>query len=648
MCGICGLLTGTQRVDMPLLRVMTGSLQHRGPDEEAFYVGRNIGLGFRRLAIVERGAAHQPFQNEGGHIRVVFNGEIYNYKSLKESLGKRGHRFGQGGDGEVIAHLYEEYGFTFPAHLRGTFALALWDGRRRRLLLSRDRLGVKPLYFYLNESRSDLCFASELKALLHGVEDPQVDLEALDQYLSYRYVPAPYTLFRHIRKLEPGTSLIVGWRGERLDARRVRYWRLPEESLALSMSEAVQRVDEALNDAWQIRWPEEVPAGYFFSGGLDSAGLAALHQKSRAEPARTYAVGFEQPEKTRDYRYFSELEQARAAAKLLGTVHRERLVTRREVEERLAEVILAMDEPIADPTALPLYFLAEFAAAAGEKVIFSGEGADELFGGYTVYREPLQCRRYRALPGWLRACAEGAFPAQTRRFSLSLPERYFGVGGLLRPDHKEGLYRPDVWAELRVKSFHGLEELGDEHWPEEQRMLRFDMLSWLPENTLMKSDKVTMAHSLEIRLPYLDHHLVELGVALPLNFKVSHRESKTVLRQALRAYLPREIWQRPKNGFPVPVTAWMQGEWREKMLEVILDPAAGIGRYFRWDALAERFTGPLSSRSARLMWALYTLEVYLGYIRSEIRGRRGIPSSERRKAEGDRGESMLSTPLRWV
>ncbi|MHB1652168.1 MAG: asparagine synthase (glutamine-hydrolyzing) [Desulfitobacteriaceae bacterium] len=622
MCGICGLFGSKGYVEAPRLRQMTESLQHRGPDAEAYYFGGEVGLGFRRLAIVDREQGHQPLQSENGHIKVIFNGEIYNHRELKKMLRGQGHRLEQGGDGEVIAHLYEEEGFMFPAKLRGTFAIALWDERRRRLMLVRDRLGVKPLYIRLSGEGQGLAFASEMRALLLGEERPAIDIQALDDYLSYRYVPAPYTIFQGIWKVEPGTALLFQIRQHRVEGHPVRYWRLPEESVHVSSSQAARQVAESLEEAWQIRWPEEVPAGYFFSGGLDSAGLVALHQASRQEPARTYAVGFEQPEKTRDYRYYSELEQARQAARVLQTRHFERIVTRTEVEAQLPRILAAMDEPIADPTALPLYFLSEFAATSGEKVVFSGEGADEVFGGYTVYWEPRAHRRFQSLPGWARSLAHSLFPEHTRRFSLSLSERYFGVGGLLRPDQKNGLYQPYVVPERSGARghFYGYDELKVEGRLEEERMLRFDLMSWLPENTLMKSDKMSMAHSLEMRLPYLDHQLVELGVSLPLALKVERAQTKRVLREALQTYLPAELCQKPKNGFPVPITAWLNGEWRTMVEEVILDPGARLGDYLRREGLQTWLKGSLSSRSARLAWALFSLETYLQQMESAMGG----------------------------
>ncbi len=613
MCGICGLFGQVEFVDPERIKRMTFSLEHRGPDQEAFFYSPTLALGIRRLAIVDRAGGRQPIKNETEHIQVVFNGEIYNYKELREMLQARGHSLRQAGDGEVIPHLYEEFGMDFPSKLRGTFAIALWDDKKHKLLLVRDRLGVKPLY--LRYRHNGLAFASELRSLLIGESAPEVDLFALDQYLSYRYVPAPYTIFQEIYKLEPGTLLAANLKRSVVETKAYSYWQIPDLNNSYDFNQAAGAVRDALEEALKIRWPEEVPAAYFFSGGLDSAGLVALHNKNYSEPARTYAIGFERPSQTRDFRYYSELEQASAAAKLLNTCHFERIVTLEEVKKNLTWILTVMDEPIADPTAIPLHFLSEFAAAQGEKVVISGEGADELFGGYTTYLEPGNYRKYHSLPEWVKALAERGFPTKTKRFSLSLSERYFGVGGLLKESQKQELYTLDLKAELASlnQSCPARNILELPGYAEEERMLRFDLLSWLPENTLMKSDKMTMRHSLEMRLPYLDQHLVELGASLPYQLKLHSNQSKAVLRQALKQLLPKEIVDRPKNGFPVPITAWLMHEFRQEMRNVLLDSKARMLNYVNKNKLEELLKGEVSSRSARLIWALYTIETYLAY-----------------------------------
>ncbi|AFM43037.1 asparagine synthase, glutamine-hydrolyzing [Desulfosporosinus acidiphilus SJ4] len=612
MCGICGQFGPAKYIDVPRLKQMTRAMKHRGPDQEAYYVSPTLAFGFRRLAIVDIKGGQQPLSNEDKRIRIIFNGEIYNYKELREHLISHGHSLQQAGDGEVLAHLYEEYGLDFPSKLRGTFAIALWDERLRRLLLVRDRLGVKPLYVRYNSE--SLAFASELGALLIGAEKPAINFQALDQYLSYRYVPAPNTIFRGIYKVPPGTTLLVTFKKGELQVRTKTFWLVPSVKKEISLKEASELVHTTLKEALQIRWPDEVPAAYYFSGGLDSSGLIAMHQSLYHERARTYAIGFERPHHTRDFRYYSELDQARNAARVLQTQHCERVVPFAEVQQRLGRILTAMDEPIADPTAIPLYFLSEFASSRGEKVVFSGEGADELFGGYSTYLEPSNFRRYHQLPGWTRNILEHTFPQKTERFSLSLSERYFGVGGLMRFSQKQSLYSGKMLSALaEEKSYFPTQHLlEDEILSEEERMLQFDMCSWLPENTLMKSDKMTMQHGLEIRLPYLDHELVELGMSFPLPYKVTPKESKVVLRRALAGFLPEEVVTLPKNGFPVPLTAWLMDELKPEVKNVLLDPGARL-REFLLPQQIEKMLQADSSHSSRLIWALYVLEVYLTF-----------------------------------
>lgn len=610
MCGISGLFGQENFVNLDRLKRMTQWMIHRGPDEEAIFLSPPLALGFTRLAIVDIKGGHQPIKNEEQSICSIFNGEIYNYRELRSVLIQKGHDLSQQGDGEVIPHLYEEFGLSFASKLRGTFAIALWDQRSSKLMLVRDRLGVKPLYYRL--TREGLAFASEVRALLIGEDKPSINTSALDQYLSYRFVPEPNTIFEGIYKLAPGTILSANLENGKTVINTVSYWQLPKTKAEVSFKDAVESVRETLKESLLIRWPMEVPAAYFFSGGLDSSALVAMHQAHLKEQARTYTVGFEKPKATGDYRYYSELLQAREAAKYLKTNHFEQVVSLNEVKGSLAKILLGMDEPIADPTAVPLYFLSQFAAANGEKVVFSGEGADELFGGYTTYYEPANYRRFNQLPLFTRTLAERLFHDKVKRFSRPLKERYLGVGGLLRPDQKQWLY--SLRMNTLINENKGYPEqrfLEDESLSEEDRMLQFDLSTWLPEDVLMKSDKMTMYHSLEMRLPFLDHQLVELVHALPFGYKINRHSSKRILREAFSCYLPRKIINRPKNGFPVPITAWLTQELTDDIKGVLLDPGLRISEFILPSKIEEIVKTEISHRSARLIWALYTLEIYL-------------------------------------
>jgi asparagine synthase (glutamine-hydrolysing) len=610
MCGISGLLGEGKFINIERLTAMTQVMGHRGPDESSCFVSPTLAFGFNRLAIVDVIGGHQPLKNENQSICSIYNGEIYNYRQLREELIQKGHRLTQKSDGEIIPHLYEEVGLRFPEKLRGTFAIALWDQNLSQLMLVRDRLGVKPLYYRF--TREGFAFASEVRALLIGDTKPQINAGALDQYLSYRYVPAPYTIFDGIYKLLPGTILCAKLNSGEIQIKTETYWQLPERNLDLSFKEAVNQVQKTLKESLLIRWPTEVPAGYFFSGGLDSSALIAMHQAYLKEPVRTYAVGFEKPQATHDYRYYSELTQARDAARFLRTNHFEQVISLNEVKGSLQLILSGMDEPIADPTAIPLYFLSQFASANGEKVGFSGEGADELFGGYNTYFEPANYRRFNELPEFAKKLLKHLFPKETKRFSRPLIERYLSVGGLLRNDQKQQLYALKMLHLLRHSPVCPARSiLEDERYSEEDRMLKFDLCSWLPEDALMKSDKMTMSHSLEMRLPFLDHQLVELVHALPFSYKIHRKISKWILRRAMSSYLPGQFVNRPKNGFPVPITAWLTQELTSDIQSVLLDPGLMIGDYILANKIETLVNSNIDQRSARLIWALYTLEIYL-------------------------------------
>ncbi|MDP4161229.1 MAG: asparagine synthase (glutamine-hydrolyzing) [Bacillota bacterium] len=610
MCGISGLFGEGDFINIERLHSMNQFMEHRGPNELSYFVSPPLAFGFSRLAIVDIEGGRQPLKNENQSICSVFNGEIYNYRQLREELIQKGHRFTQKSDAEIIPHLYEEFGINFTSKLRGTFAIALWDQTISRLMLVRDRLGVKPLYYRL--TREGLAFASEVRALLIREVRPTINVGALDQYLSYRFVPAPFTIFNGIYKLLPGTTLLARLDNGKVQIKNETYWKLPERNLDLPFKEAVEKVRETLSESMLTRWPTEVPAGYFFSGGLDSSALVAMHQALLRETPRTYAIGFEKPQTTHDFRYYSELSQAREAARYFKTNHLERVIPLQEVKDSLPTIVCGMDEPIADPTAIPLYFLSQFAAANGEKVVFSGEGADELFGGYTTYFEPANYRRFNKLPQFVKNLMAHIFPDETKRFSRPLCDRYLGVGGLWRFDQKSQLYALKMLhLSNKEQLYPARSYLEDERYSEEERMLRFDLCSWLPEDALMKSDKMTMLHSLEIRLPYLDHQLVELVHRLPFTYKIHRKINKWILRKAMSSYLPRSIITRPKNGFPVPITAWLTRELMADIQSVLLDPGLSIGAFILPNKIEEIVKTEIDHRTARLIWALYTLEMYL-------------------------------------
>jgi asparagine synthase (glutamine-hydrolysing) len=574
MCGIAGIahLGTAEPVDRTLLERMTKRLAHRGPDDDGILVDGPVGLGSRRLAIVDLSpSGHQPMANEDESVWIVFNGEIYNHLALRRGLEARGHRYRGRSDTETILHLYEERGEACVTELEGEFAFALWDGRRRKTLLVRDRLGVKPLYY--TEHDGALIFASEIKAILEHPGIPRrVDLEALYHYLTFFTTPAPSTLFAGIRKLPPGHLLT--WDGRSRPVLRP-YWQLAEAAtrVARTESEWVEAVREHVRLAVDARMMSDVPVGVFLSGGIDSSTALALMAQGSGPPVETFSVGF------RDNPAYNELDYARLAAKRFGANHHEVLIGHEDMIEYLPSLIYHQDEPLADPVCVPLYYLSRLAREHGVKVVQVGEGADELFAGYPGYLVALALydrawRRFTALPSPLRALTyRGLAPA------------FRAVGRVKELDH---LHRAALGEEMFWGSFIAFRELEkrallrgplgngaltshdvvrahleplDRAWPDAdilQRMVYIDLTLRLPELILTRIDKITMSTSVEARVPFLDHRLVELTLGIPRNLRI-RTGPKHLLKKALRDLLPAEIIDRPKQGFIAPIREWFRG-----------------------------------------------------------------------------------------
>ena len=574
MCGILGIanLADGQPVGQALLERMTKRLTHRGPDDEGLFLDGPVGLGHRRLSIVDLSpAGHQPMTNEDGTLWIVFNGEIYNHQALRRRLQAQGHRYRGQSDTETILHLYEERGDACVAELEGEFAFAIWDSARRRLLLARDRLGVKPLYY--TEHGGSLIFASEIKAILEHPEIPRkVDEEALYHYLTFFTTPAPSTLFAGIRKLPPGHLLT--WDGSN-GVRPRPYWRLAEAAQTTLRTEAewVEAVRVCLRDAVEGRMMSDVPVGIFLSGGIDSSTALALMSQFTPRPVETFSVGF------RDDPAYNELNYARLVAERFHANYHEVLIDHQEMLEYLPSLIYHQDEPIADPVCVPLYYVSALARERGVKVVQVGEGADELFGGYPGYLTVLRLydrawRRFAALPSRLRTMAyRGAAPvlrAVGRVKELdhlhraALGEEIFwgnaiGFRELEKRDLLRGRLGNGALTSHDVVQAH-LEPL-DRAWPDAdllQRMVYLDLTFRLPELLLMRVDKVTMSTSVEARVPFLDHRLTELTLGMPRAVRVGGGP-KHLLKQAVRGLIPDEVIDRPKQGFAAPIREWLRG-----------------------------------------------------------------------------------------
>jgi asparagine synthase (glutamine-hydrolysing) len=566
MCGICGVFhrEGNRAVERATLEAMNRQMIHRGPDDEGFYLDGPVGFGARRLAIVDVAAGHQPLSNEDGNVWIAFNGEIYNHPDLQPQLEARGHKYRTHCDTETVVHAYEEFGERMVEQLRGMFAFALWDAPRKRLLLYRDRLGIKPLYYCrLGET---LLFASEVKALLEYGFPFGVNESVLECYLRLGYVPGEATLFRDIWKLLPGHYLVAEL--GKLDMRVERYWRprfepKSERTEQENADEFLRLLEETVA---QHRLGER-PQGTFLSGGVDSSAIVAINARQVREPVMTFSVGYAEE------REVSEFPFARKVAQQYGARHLEFELSLATFAEALPRLMWHMDEPVADMAAIPLYFIAQLAREQ-ITVVHSGEGADEILAGYSIYAKMKRIsslqQRVGAFGSRLLARTLGlpGLPLRVNRYAdwldKPLAERYQGVRRLLtenwmRDLGRNGFPSPDA-ALYRQRFFRGA-YAPYQGQDELNQMLAADQQAWLPDDLLVKADKMTMAASIELRVPFLDHHVVEFAGRLPASLKLHDGQHKYLLKKIMRDLLPPEILDAPKRGFPVPLRQW----YRQKL-----------------------------------------------------------------------------------
>ncbi|HZO97768.1 MAG TPA: asparagine synthase (glutamine-hydrolyzing) [Gaiellaceae bacterium] len=580
MCGICGIVSARGAVDRDRLAAMSAALAHRGPDSEGTFAEGGAGLAARRLAIIDLAGGDQPIANEDGTCTVVQNGEIYNYGELTTELLRAGHAFRTRSDTEAIVHAYEEWGLGFAARLRGMFAVAIWDARERRLVLARDRFGIKPLYY--RHAGGELAFASELDALPAG----EVDLDALEAFLAFNCVPAPLSIFRETRKLPPGH--LLAWRdGELALERFARPGPLPPRG-GEDEAELVEECRARLRDSVRAHLVADVPVGVLLSGGVDSGTLAALAAEESSEPVRTFSIGFEESS-------FDELAGARAVAARYGTRHRE-LVLRPDAALLLPALAAAFDEPFADSSALPAYLVSKL-AAEDVKVALSGEGGDELFGGYYTYVADLLAERVGALAAAARPLVE-RLPASTRRASLDYKAKRFARAAHLPPLERHHGWKEIFSAEARAGLTgrrHGFDPVSLLRARYEEtaghelltRLQDVDLGTYLVDDLLVKTDRASMAWSLEARVPFLDTVVAGFALSLPAALRVRGFDKKRLLRRAVEPLLPREVVHGRKRGFSIPAAAWLRGELEPFARETLsaetlrrqgfFDPAA-VGR----------------------------------------------------------------------
>ena len=625
MCGIAGLVAsdGLEPQDSVRAVAMRDVIAHRGPDDAGLFVDGQAALGHRRLSIVDLAAGHQPLANETGQVWIVFNGEVYNHADVRPELEAAGHHYKTRSDTETLVHAYEQWGDACVEHFRGMFAFAIWDAPRRRLLLARDRLGVKPLYYARVGNR--LLFASEIKAILaSGLIRPEANDAALPELLGTRYLSGSETLFKGIHRLAPGHTLV--FEDGRITIRQ--YWDIPvgvrnAEVERLSEADAVHRFRELLEEAVRIRLMADVPLGMFLSGGLDSSAIAALMAGMIDRPLQTFSVAFKQ-------RAFSELDYARQVSNAIGAEAHEIVIDDQDFFGALPRLIWHEDEPVAHPSSVPLYFVSDL-AAKHVKVVLTGEGSDELLAGYGKYP--------RALVNWRAGGAYSAVPEALRGFISNsvLPQlpgklaRYARRSFLAMPHTPEAMFF-DNFASIGLKRQSVLLSAAvaagatDEraYGPSRayfdrpngksttlDRLLYTDMKTYLVE-LLMKQDQMSMAASLESRVPFLDHRLVEFASALPARLKLRGFKTKWILREAVREILPREILTRKKMGFPVPFGVWMRNGWQGVARDVLLDRRTRERGIIEPGAVEALLTAHIDGRQdcTDAIWSLMNLELW--------------------------------------
>ncbi len=633
MCGIAGMVG---QPDPRLLRAMARILAHRGPDDEGFYVDGLVGLAARRLKIIDLVGGHQPLANEDESCWLVFNGEIYNFRELRHRLEQKGHRFRSRTDGETILHLYEEEGDGCLRHLEGMFAFALWDRPRRRILLARDHLGVKPLYYRLDGGR--LHFASELKALLLDPACPrEVDPEALALYLTFLYIPSPVTIFRGIRKLPPGHALVFQDGQTRVHP----YWDLafPQERLT-DPGGAREQVLAALTDSVRGHLVADVPLGVFLSSGMDSSAVVALMRRTTGGSIKTFTLDFEESS-------FGEAQAARLVAQAFGTEHRE-FIVRPEVADLLPRLVWHLDEPLGDSSLIVTYLVSELARRE-VTVALSGIGGDELFFGYPRYVGAKLARYYQAVPALLRRALSGLArwipdsvrsdnpPRRLRRFLEAGPlppgERYLSWVSFLQPEALAELLA-DGGAAIDPRALH-LEHL---HRSPSARipdaLFYLDLKTYLPDDLLMLGDKMSMAASLELRVPFCDRRLVELVARLAPEVRAPGLRLKPLLREVMAPLLPREVLRRPKRGFSVPLTRWFRGPLLPLARDLLAEGRVRAGGLLNFGPVARLLEHHLGGRRAYddQLFALIVLQLWQAAYLDEWPARR-----RQVMAEVDRG-----------
>jgi asparagine synthase (glutamine-hydrolysing) len=620
MCGICGVVSYQPNApaERSILLQMNASLQHRGPDDEGYYADDQVGLGMRRLSIIDLHTGQQPISNESGDIWVVYNGEIYNFQKLRATLEQRGHIFKTQTDTEIIVHAYEEYGDECVTHFNGMFAIALWDARERRLLLARDRLGIKPLYYWSGADK--LVFGSELKALIFHPDVPrQIDLAALDLFLTLEYIPAPHTIYEGVHKLLPGHLLVV----EMGRLKVTEYWDVPYQPISQSEAECGEILSGLIRESVRLRLISDVPLGAFLSGGIDSSTIVAYMSQSANQPVQTFSIGFEEDT-------YNELPYAEAVAKHFGTKHHVQ-VLKADFADLTEQLVLHFDEPFADTSIFPTYLVSKL-ASHDVKVVLSGDGGDELFAGYDTYLAEKLNQSYGYLPRPLRQqvlpkLASWLPPQPGKKGVINKIKRLVEGGALdpslqharwmmfLNSSEKDSLYRSDLRITLddhfTADFFKDYFEKAS--WFDRLAQQQYvDLKTYLADDILTKVDRMSMAVSIEARVPLLDYHIVEFALNLPAHMKLRGARTKSILRQAVKNLVPQLVLEKPKEGFSIPMKHWLGTSLKPMMLDLLSKDALQKHGYFDHQVVARWIQEHLEGRvnHSHRLWALMVFEVW--------------------------------------
>lgn len=616
MCGICGIYTIKKDipVEYALLEKMCQALIHRGPDDQGIYIDDSFAIGMRRLSIIDVEGGHQPMHNEDKSIWVVYNGEIYNFKELKETLKSYGHQFATNCDTEVIVHAYEQFGISFVEHFNGMFSFALCDKKKDQIIIVRDRMGIKPLFYYHDSKR--LVFASEIKSILQDTTVPtEIDYGAIDQYFSFKYIRPPRTIYMHIRAVLPGTMLIFSCSGKRM----VAYWDIPQVSTNTIYSETVyqEKLLEILTNAVKKRLISDVPLGAFLSGGIDSSTVVGLMSKEGRIPVKTFSFGF-------DDKSYNELPYARIVSKKFNTQHKE-FVLKPDIEDTLLHIIRYLDQPLADSSIIPTYLISR-ATREHVKVALSGDGGDELFAGYDHYKADrlnVLCNKVPyALKKSIWSIITSLKPSKNKKGMINMLQRFI-EGTLHQPSLQHMRWMKYIFDEDKYRLYtpEFIQRINREHPDQDlfelfQRLkgkdrlaaqLYIDLKVWLPHDILIKVDLMSMANSLEVRVPFLDHEFVEFVATIPSSLKMKKFQAKYILKNAMRNILPDEIISRnDKQGFSIPVNQWLRTSLKNMLLDTLTKNNIESTHYFNHKYIQQLINEHIKGtrNHGHILWAL--------------------------------------------